>query len=374
MHSRSLSSVLGWLELDHANLIGALEWSLGQAETDNDLFEKGLRLVGALSWFWHQRGYWSEGKQWLDKALAISGERAIPDAVFGKALYAAGLMSLGQGNPTIASQLLEQSLNIYRQLGDKWGQAHAMDALGEMARQKGDYAVARPLYQASLGLCNELADQFCANHEVIGLGYVSYQSGDYPQAHELLKQGLAVAQTIGDRSGAARALNGLGELYRREGEYRPATDYYQQSLTLYRDLGQTGNVVLLLHNLGQLELDQANYARSATFFRSSLALGYEIKSKRLIAWGLAGMAGVVAARANLHQAAQLLGVAEILLENIGAKLDPTNLPTYERELATLKTLLPEPGFSLAWQEGCSLTIEQAVTLVLSQGVFSFEAR
>ncbi len=372
MHSSSLSSLLGWLELERANLLAALEWSIGQDEIANDLLEKGLRLAGSLSWFWHQRGYWSEGKYWLDKALALSNERAIPDVVMGKVLYAGGLMNLGLGNPLKANEMLVESLRIYRHLGDKWGQAHALDALGEMARQQGNYAVAQPLYKASLGLCNELDDQFCANHEVIGLGYVSYQSGDYSQARELLKQGFAAAQSIGDRSGAARALNGLGELNRREGEYSPAAECYQQSLTLYRDLGQTGNVVLLLHNLGQLELDQLNYERAATFFRSSLALGYEIKSKRLIAWGLAGMAGA-AARANLNQAAQLLGVVEALLENSGAKLDPTNRPTYERELAALKTRLPDPSFSLAWQEGRNLSMEQALTIVLNQGVFSFQA-
>ena len=46
----------------------ALSWALERKEV-----EVALRLGGALCWFWSMRGYHSEGRRWLEEALAIEG-------------------------------------------------------------------------------------------------------------------------------------------------------------------------------------------------------------------------------------------------------------------------------------------------------------
>jgi predicted ATPase len=56
---------IGRLEREHDNLLAALRWTQarGQAET-------ALRLAAALGRFWLMRGYLTEGRAWLDGALA----------------------------------------------------------------------------------------------------------------------------------------------------------------------------------------------------------------------------------------------------------------------------------------------------------------
>src|SRR5207244_1815791 len=49
----------------------ALEWSIERGPA-----ELGLRLAGALGWLWAVRDYWSEGKDWLERALAAPGAEA----------------------------------------------------------------------------------------------------------------------------------------------------------------------------------------------------------------------------------------------------------------------------------------------------------
>src|SRR5688572_13755648 len=56
------------LEAEHDNIRTALSWALEGKEV-----EVALRLGGALSWFWSMRGYYGEGRRWLEEALAIEG-------------------------------------------------------------------------------------------------------------------------------------------------------------------------------------------------------------------------------------------------------------------------------------------------------------
>src|SRR5829696_434443 len=74
---------LGRLEAEHGNLRAALRWFLYRDEA-----ELALRLAGALGEFWYLSGQVSEGRQWLEEALA--GREAASEAVQAKALTWAG--------------------------------------------------------------------------------------------------------------------------------------------------------------------------------------------------------------------------------------------------------------------------------------------
>ena len=67
----------------------------------------GLRLAGALCWFWYFRGYFSEGRRWLEGAMSLAGELRHSEAG-AKALYAAGKFSWAQGDSATARALLEE--------------------------------------------------------------------------------------------------------------------------------------------------------------------------------------------------------------------------------------------------------------------------
>ena len=104
------------LEAEHDNMRAALTWALERKEA-----EVALRLGGALWWFWWMRGHNSEGRRWLEEALAIEG-RVLPE-VRAMALAGAGELATSQGNLDRAKEVCEEGLELLsaRGKGDKGG-------------------------------------------------------------------------------------------------------------------------------------------------------------------------------------------------------------------------------------------------------------
>ena len=72
--------------------------------------ETMLRLSAALGRFWFIHGHITEGRRWMDAALAQDG-KLLP-SVRAKLLHAAGILALTQGEYVVATTLEEQSLAL----------------------------------------------------------------------------------------------------------------------------------------------------------------------------------------------------------------------------------------------------------------------
>src|SRR5207237_4890675 len=122
------------LEEEHENLRAGLDWSLVGAGPG-----AGLRLCGALLRFWITRGHLSEGREWCVRFLGKAGGEA-RKLERGKAIHAAGVLADYQSDYASGRALLEESLAIGRELGDRTGIARSLNNLGIVAYHQGDYA------------------------------------------------------------------------------------------------------------------------------------------------------------------------------------------------------------------------------------------
>ena len=381
------------LEQEHANLRAALTWS----QTTAGSADMGLRVAGALWWFWWVRGYWSEGRMWLERALA--GGSGV-SSIHAKALLGAGWLARAQGDTVQAAASLEESLALYRELGDTRSSAQVLRGLGWVAYYQGDRARAVPLLGESLARYRELSDQRGIADALLGLGWIALARGDLVQAATLVEESLARYRELGDRRGVADALrnlgwiafdqgdrvrvtplvveglaiyrelgdaNGiadmhsvLGELARELGDYGRAKTFYEESLVMQRRLGSKQGMAHSLHNLGHVAHNESDDVRAAAHFAESLALFRELGNKLGIAYCLAGVGGVVGAHRQPEQAARLFGAAEALLEAIGAGMEAIERAAYEQNVATVRAQLDTPAFEAAWATGRALTLEQAI--------------
>jgi predicted ATPase len=117
-----------WLERferEHDNLRAAMQWSVERGEAGHSM-ETALRLGGTLALLrlWQVRGPLSEGRSFLERALARSEGAAV--TVRAKALEAAANLASFQDDTDQAEALFEGSLALYRELGDKRGMAASL--------------------------------------------------------------------------------------------------------------------------------------------------------------------------------------------------------------------------------------------------------
>lgn len=141
------------LETEHDNLRTAIAWCLEEERGT----QAGLRLAGALQWFWAVHGHLSEGRERLAAVLGRegAGERTVARAT---ALNGTGLLARVQGDYGTARTLLDEGLAIGRELGDWWGIAASLCIVGTVAYGQGDYSAARTLHEESLAIKKEPGD------------------------------------------------------------------------------------------------------------------------------------------------------------------------------------------------------------------------
>jgi tetratricopeptide (TPR) repeat protein len=94
---------------------------------------------------------------------------------------------------------LEEALGIYRQLGDKPGQAQALNILGFVRLGTGDYLGAARDLEGALRISRDTGDAVGQANSLFGLGIIRRLTGDYPGAVTGLQEAQGIFRDIGDR-------------------------------------------------------------------------------------------------------------------------------------------------------------------------------
>ncbi|MGH7318114.1 MAG: ATP-binding protein, partial [Candidatus Rokuibacteriota bacterium] len=228
------------LKEDHDNLRAVLSWSARHGPADH-----GLRLAAVLARFWRARGYFAEGREWLIQLLALPAARNRSPAR-AKALHAAGLFSSQQGDYVEARALFEESLDIYRELGDSGGIGWALIDLGILTRYQGNHVAARSLFEESLGLVKQAGDTNGMAAALGNLGLIARDQGDTGVAETHLDQSLALWRELGDRVGIGWTLTALAMVARAQGKFDVGQARADESLVIWRELGDRQNTANVL--------------------------------------------------------------------------------------------------------------------------------
>ena len=132
---------------------------------------------------------WS--RPWASTATSVTGSaRPAPSPAWGPCGWLTG-------DYPAAAQALEQALGIYRDLGDRLGQAGALTRLGAVRRMTGDYPAAAQALEQALGIYRDLGHRLGQAGALANLGAVRRLTGDYPAAAQALEQSLGIFRDLG---------------------------------------------------------------------------------------------------------------------------------------------------------------------------------
>ena len=184
--------------------------------------------------FLRTHGHWGQAIDLHQTALAAA--RDVGDRL-GEA---AALNDLGDilhltGDYPAAVGRLNRALELYRDLGNRLGEANTISYLGLIQRLTGDNAAAVVSLTGALDLYRprrQLGEAVALND----LGLVQYLIGDYEAAIVSQNQSLALYRALRDGNGQASALTYLGAVQQAVGDYATAIASQERARQLFRDL------------------------------------------------------------------------------------------------------------------------------------------
>jgi len=320
-------AALDRLEAEHDNLRAALNWSLqtpaaGPAPADGERATTGLRLAQALAYFWYRRGHAAEARRWLERAIDLTAEDG--GAPLAQLAHWLGVLLQQQGEPQAARQLLERSLAIWRDLGDRDQQARELNSLGITHHHLDDFDTARFLLEDSAAICRETGSDMRLAAALTNLGQLESDAGNFDRATQVLQEALAIDRKQGDMLGVAMDQQSLAGVALRSGQAREARD---------------------------LLADMAEYVVSCG-------------DPELLATTLEMCAANAAQLGEALRAARIAGAAEAVRQKSGIPIKKPEMP--EEFLAPARATIAPEAWDAALAAGRALTQQQTGALLLAQ--------
>ena len=316
LQGRSSSVWFDRLQAEHDNFRAALSGALERGRAD-----VALRVGGAIWLFWFTRGYWSEGRRWLESALAASTQSDGHPRL--DALWGAGLLAVWQGDlergRTAADELLALSVDI----DSTWAKAIGVDIAALVAHNRGDWDQAAQLHAETARLARELGDSWLLGIAVNNLGDVALNRREYERALGLFEESLAIGHERQDQETVARAFVNLGMTTFKLGDVERACELLREGLVAAREIGLVEGFIQ----------------------------------------GFVGL-GAAYAREDPARAARLLGHADLLCEETGSNLQHFEGRLRDETEAALGARLGKDAYAVVLTEGRTLAIEDALTLAL----------
>ncbi|GAA0921216.1 BTAD domain-containing putative transcriptional regulator [Nonomuraea longicatena] len=421
---------LDTLEAESANLRAALDTAVALGESSGGA-RLAHRLVRSLAWYWVLRGRLGEARRSLEAALTLSDDAetllwlqsvrldlGVPvdvdrdrlaevdpsrrprlAAVLGRAVFGfedssvsveliedslreagddrwavAMALSVRAGHAVLRGDLAalrengERSLELFRAVGDRWGQGHAAARLSTLPEIGGDYARAAELRRTDLLVAEDLGLWGAVADALARLGRIALLTGDYAAADEYHERSRRLAVEQSNRVTEQFAETGLALSARRQGRLDEAERLLRRCLDWAIGMAGDPGIALLQAQLGFVAEQRAWAAGSRdgssalAWHQRALAVSLNIGDPRAVALALEGVAGARTLQGRHRDAALLLGQAGALRAAAGAPLPPGEQWDVHRIREHLQAAMSGTDLAAALAEGAGMTPDEALSL------------
>jgi tetratricopeptide (TPR) repeat protein len=357
--------------------------------------------LGSAIWrFCLRYGYTNELADKLNQLLSYpsAAERTSARA---KTLSTLSIFAVWQGDLERTRPLAEESLAIYKELGDQKGVAGSLYALGVATMHTGDAAALSFLLQ-SLALCRSINDktdicdvlivisqasrdviqrQACLEEALVlarergdaitmagaldNLGTLATDLGNFPQARSWLEESLALQRPLG-APGYVTTLQYLAELAIYEGSYVEARALCDEALSMSKNAGMRGQQLWLLSDLGFVALQEGKWEEARTSLINDLLRFRSAGQTNGMLNRVEGFARLAARQGQQDRAIRLFAFTAAMRHIKNYPLMPVDEALVDHDLALVKSQLDDKTFEALCVEGRTMTLEQAVELALGK--------
>ncbi len=259
-----------WLEAEWGNVLQAAQYA-----ARHEWKRKCADLVHAVAGFVQIKAHWDEAI--AAHTLALQAARDISDP--GRiALAALELSEVSQqtGRHEAMLPLAEDAAAIYREQGDRRGEAHALDQMGVAHLRTSRYREALAYFHEARIAYRDAGDQHGVADTLSHAGITCWHLGRHPDATDHLAEALALYREVGDRRGEAGTLNNFGRMKLLSGHHRDALDAYQRSLKIFAETGVPQSEAILYLNIGGVYDYKGSYEEALAAYRRALGIFRDI--------------------------------------------------------------------------------------------------
>jgi tetratricopeptide (TPR) repeat protein len=311
------------LRRDLDNVRTAMAHWLDADGGDAEAALRGLRLATAFCYYCYQHGDYAEGLEWLARAYAAAQH---PDpAVEAPALRMLGLLTERRQELVKAREYQARAIGIYRQLGDRHGEARSLNNLALVERSAGKPEEAERLLRDAIINRQHLEDPVGSASSTNNLALVLIDRGAFHEAIALLTETIEGGAGGDDWVLACCTINLALALVLVDRD-RDAVAHLRHTLNWFVEFADTDGII------ESLELSMAMALR-----RGDGAIG-----------------------------ARLAGAAEAARNAFTIHRHPADQQRYEEWVDELRRSLGEADYHRAREEGQVMTLAQATDYALHE--------
>jgi tetratricopeptide (TPR) repeat protein len=274
-------------------------------------------------------------------------------------------------DPIRAAALTAETIAISQTWGaaEAWELANALYWAAGVFMRRDDYATAEAHAQESLALFRQVGDRIRMAWTFEILGWIAELQDDYAAARSYFEEFLRLWQVADfgnyevKKRHIVEGIESIADLDRYLGNTAKAHARYEEALAYYREEGDRLRVRRTLHSLGRLALADRDYEQAITLLRDSLPDLPTIRHElRWTVVRLIHLAEAFLANGQAQRAACLLGAIESEVD----KALPANQAEYRQTVAATQAALDGILYEAARAAGRAMTLEQAVTYALEK--------
>jgi predicted ATPase len=275
---------------DTAAALAAAEAAVRLTQEARDIYgEADARNV--WGWFLIVQGEYEEARRQLEQAVALAQKCGARD-VEAESLAGMGWVFWSTGNYGVThATYFEQAGEIYRETGDRRGEARAHHRRGILYVGAGDLPRARTHYERSLDINHEMGNRPGEAVTLGALAWVYRGEDDYAGASACHERALAIQRELGAPLAAAMGQATFAETLAAQGQYARGEALCRQALRVFRESADRRSEGGVLGTLGLIHCQQGDYDQARAYLEESLPLCRDfgerwVQSKILVALGL----------------------------------------------------------------------------------------